>query len=128
MLAIRRYQIMMREWQPTNGPGILSEPEYLTQRTGALCSLPGKLDLLRPPLHWKISAAHTGIHSTCMPGGIVRLHLNVVPGHKYAIQTSVDLAHWDSLATRNATGYLLELTDSAPDGPVRFYRAVEGLP
>jgi hypothetical protein len=60
--------------------------------------------------------------------GNVQLHLNVVPGLTYAIQASPDLVRWTTLATRKATTYVLDMTDSAADISHRFYRALQTPP
>jgi hypothetical protein len=60
--------------------------------------------------------------------GKVQLDLNVVPSRTYAIQASTDLTNWTAIATRNATNYLLNVTDSAAGIARRFYRAVQTAP
>ena len=60
--------------------------------------------------------------------GKIELLLDVVPSRTYAIQTSADLINWTAIATRNATNYLLNVTDSAAGVPYRFYRAVQTAP
>jgi beta-xylosidase len=56
------------------------------------------------------------------------LNLEVIPTHTYAIQASSDLMNWTVIATRNATNYWLNVTDSAAAISHRFYRAVQTAP
>src|SRR5206468_7177676 len=45
--------------------------------------------------------------------GKVQLQLDVVPNRTYALQSSTDLIKWTAITTRNATNYLLDVTDPA---------------
>jgi hypothetical protein len=60
--------------------------------------------------------------------GRVQLNLSVVPNRTYAIQASTDLIHWTAIATRTATNYLLDVTDSDAGISRRFYRVDQTAP
>lgn len=64
------------------------------------------------------------ISSTTLSGGQLTLVVSGSAGYLYGIQTSTNLANWQTVFTTNATTMPFGWTDAALIDPMRFYRAV----
>jgi uncharacterized delta-60 repeat protein len=59
-----------------------------------------------------------------LPAGPTQLEIIARPGHAYLLESSSDLRTWLPVTTRTATGFTLQIGDTAPPAASRrFYRA-----
>jgi hypothetical protein len=65
-------------------------------------------------------------NATLLPGGAFRFTLTGVAGRVYALETTVDLVNWSTLATlTNQTGGILFIDQPQPIQARHFYRGRE---
>jgi len=58
-------------------------------------------------------------------GGVVRVSAEVVPGRRYVLQSSTDLAHWTSIATNWPAATPWNYSTTLSPSTAKFYRALE---